>query len=222
MVDLPIAIIYTLGMYGEVLTIDTIFCWPADIFVTFKTQMKMYTCNAIVLMNSCHILLLLVLTMFSNELLAQKQIPPTDSFVIGGEVDKPFVFSLKDSTTYQVYRVDSVAIRSHNMQPRSTIRDVHGILLKDVLEKVKIRVESPKPLSEYYVVCMASDDYKVVFSWNELFNTDIGNHVVIITQKDGKTMEEQDDRISMVVPTDFATGRRYLKGLQRIEIRRID
>ncbi len=168
------------------------------------------------------IFFILLVTCF-NGARAQKPIPPTDSFTIEGRVARSVVFSPRDAEAdYEVHRVDSVAILSHNMQPRSTIRDVHGILLKDILEQVVIDSESPKPLSEYYVVCIASDDYKIVFSWNELFNTEVGNHVFIITQKDGKAIDAQDDRISMVVPTDFATGRRYLKGLQRVIVQRVE
>jgi hypothetical protein len=43
---------------------------------------------------------------------------------------------------------------------------VKGVLLKDILIKVEIDAETPKVLSEYYFVCIASDNYKVVFSWN--------------------------------------------------------
>jgi len=76
-------------------------------------------------------------------------------------------------------------------------------------------------LSEYYFVCIASDNYKVVFSWNEIFNTDTGKSVYIITSQDGKPAAETDTRIALISPKDQMTGRRYVKGLQRIVVERV-
>jgi len=76
-------------------------------------------------------------------------------------------------------------------------------------------------LSEYYFVCIASDNYKVVFSWNEIFNSDTGKSVYIITAQDGKPATGLDNRIALVSPKDQMTGRRYVKGLQKIVVERV-
>jgi hypothetical protein len=80
---------------------------------------------------------------------------------------------------------------------------------------------SPKILSEFYMVCIASDNYKVVFSWNELFNTEVGKHVIIITGENGKTGMELGDRIALLSSADDATGRRFVKGLKKIIVERV-
>jgi len=82
-------------------------------------------------------------------------------------------------------------------------------------------LETPKVLSEYYFVCIASDNYKVVFSWNEIFNSDTGKSVYIITAQDGKPATGLDNRIALVSPKDQMTGRRYVKGLQKIVVERV-
>ena len=46
----------------------------------------------------------------------------------------------------------------------------------------------------YYFTCIASDGYKVVFSWNELFNTVAGNTVYIVTSKDHTSIEALDEK----------------------------
>ena len=96
-----------------------------------------------------------------------------------------------------------------------------AVLLKDILDKVEIDAETPKGLSEYYLVCIASDSYKVVFSWNEIFNSDTGKSVYIIMGQDGKPATTLDNRIALVSPKDQMTGRRYVKGLQKIVIERV-
>ena len=89
------------------------------------------------------------------------------------------------------------------------------------MDKVEIDSETPRVLSEYYFVCTASDNYKVVFSWNEIFNNDTGKSVYIITSVEGKTASALDSRIALVSPKDQMTGRRYVKGLQKIVVERV-
>ena len=104
--------------------------------------------------------------------MAQKTIPTTENFSIEGKVKKEMTVSLADLSSYKSYSIDSIVITNHLGERRSTLKNVKGVLLKDILDKVEIDAETPKVLSEYYFVCIASDNYKVVFSWNEIFNND--------------------------------------------------
>ena len=153
--------------------------------------------------------------------LAQKPIPTTENFTIEGKVKKEMTVSLADLSSYKSYSIDSIVITNHLGERRSTLKNVKGVLLKDVLDKVEIDAENPKVLSEYYFVCIASDNYKVVFSWNEIFNSNTGKSVYILTGHDGKPASASDNRIALVSPGDEMTGRRYVKGLQKIIIERV-
>jgi hypothetical protein len=154
-------------------------------------------------------------------LIAQKPIPTTENFTIEGKVKKEMTVSLADLSSYKSYSIDSIVITNHLGERRNTLRNVKGILLKDILGKVEIDAEAPKVLSEYYFVCIASDNYKVVFSWNEIFNNPAGKAVYMLTGHDGKPASALDNRIALVSPKDEMTGRRYVKGLQKIVIERV-
>ncbi len=148
---------------------------------------------------------------------AQKEnIPTTESFTIEGKVKKNMTVSLVDLSSYKSYSIDSIVITNHLGERRSSLKKVKAVLLKDILDKTEIDSESPKVLSEYYLVCIASDNYKVVFSWNEIFNSPTDKSVYIITEQDGKPTSTLDNRIALVSPKDQMTGRRYVKGLQKI------
>jgi len=123
-----------------------------------------------------------------------------------------------DLSKYSEHTIDSIQITNHLKEYRSTIKNVKGVLLRDVLSKVSFKEKSPKILSEYYIVCIAEDGYKVVFSWNEIFNTSVGDNVLIIPKIDGRPK----DGISTLSPTDFATGRRYVKTLKTIQLKKIN
>ena len=161
-----------------------------------------------------------VLIVFSAS--AQKEnIPTTESFTIEGKIKKSLTVALADLSAYKSHAIDSIVITNHLGEKRSTMKKVKAVLLRDILDKVEIDAENHKVLSEYYLVCIASDNYKVVFSWNEIFNSDVGKSVYIITGQDGNWAYVLDNRIALVSPKDQMTGRRYVKGLQKIVIERV-
>lgn len=117
--------------------------------------------------------------------------------------------------------IDSVIIRNHTGQYKSTLRKVKGVLLKDVLKDISFEENSPKELSNYYIVCTARDDYKVVFSWNELFNTNVGDDLIVVLNIQVASGGNQAESLALLSPMDKVTGRRYVKELTNITILRV-
>lgn len=153
---------------------------------------------------------------------AQKQAPPaTTSFNIEGRVKKPASYSLSALQEMKQVSVETIVIYNHLMEKKKELKQVKGILLTTLLASAEIESESPKNLSEYYITCIAADGYKVVFSWNELFNMKTGDQVLIITAQDGKSAESATDHIALISPADIATGRRYVKGLSKIIVSKV-
>ena len=166
------------------------------------------------------LVLVFAITVFSAS--AQKEnIPTTENFTIEGKVKKSLIVALADLSTYRSQGIDSIVITNHLGERKSSMKKVRAVLLKDILEKVEIDAENHKVLSEYYLVCIASDNYKVVFSWNEIFNSEVGKTVYIITGQDGSWAYVLDNRIALISSKDQMTGRRYVKGLQKIVIERV-
>jgi hypothetical protein len=152
---------------------------------------------------------------------AQEKSLPTDTVSIEGHVNTPLKFSLVDLSRYKTYYIDSLRIYNHLMEPKRGLKKIKGVLLKEVLNKSGFAITSPRLLSEFYVTCIASDGYKVVFSWNELFNTVVGDSVLIVIEEADINAQQVPERITLLSAADRATGRRYIKGLQKIIIERI-
>ena len=150
-----------------------------------------------------------------------QQIKVTSSFAISGEVFSPLTVSVMDLKKWKEVVIGDLVITNHLGEKKSDAKGLKGILLKEILQTVEIKSESPKVLSEYYFVFTASDGYKVVYSWNELFNTSVGESVYLITEKNGKTITAMDDSMLVVSTKDFKTGRRNIKGLTSIEVMRV-
>jgi hypothetical protein len=117
--------------------------------------------------------------------------------------------------------ISDIIITNHLGEKKSEIKNLKGVLLKTILQKALLPCESPKQLSEFYFVLTACDGYKVIYSWNELFNTQTGNFTYLVTSKNNIDMGAMNESILVLTTSDFTTGRRYLKGLSSITINRV-
>ncbi len=145
----------------------------------------------------------------------------TRSIGVTGDIIQPVTIRFGDLKNYRKYTIDSLVIYNHKMEYKSTLRKISGVLLKDVLEKVEFKITSPKLLSEFYIVCVADDGYKVVFSWNEVFNSANGDQALLVTELNGSPAEALKENIMLVTATDNATGRRYVKHISKILIQQV-
>ena len=143
------------------------------------------------------------------------------SISVTGDVIKPITINFNDLKSYQQHSVESLPIYNHKMDYKSTLKQIKGVLLKDVLSKVDCKTDSPRLLSEFYFVFIADDGYKVVFSWNEIFNSSNGDQALIVTELNGSDASELKENMMLVTPTDKATGRRYVKNLSKIVIQQV-
>ena len=152
---------------------------------------------------------------------AQEKVPVTEQITIEGKVKNQLVFSLKDAKDYTMASVDSLVIYNHLHERKRAIKNIKGVLLKDILAKAGLDETNPKLLSEFYFTCIAADGYRIVFSWNEIFNTEIGNHILVVTEADGIKGGLMPDRILVLSAMDINTGRRFMKGISKIIAERV-
>ena len=143
-------------------------------------------------------------------------IKPTDWFTISGAVKNEVVISISDLLKYKQVHLGDVVVKKHRGDALDTIKGLSGILLRSLLDSVAIADENPKSYNEYYITLVASDGYKNVYSWNEIFNTPVGDHIYIITEMDGKSISQMPQRILVMSLSDFISGRRHLIGLTDI------
>lgn len=154
---------------------------------------------------------------------AQKNlVPPTSEFTVKGFVKNELTFRIGDLGQYKQDELHDVMIRNQKGEQKEVAKSVKGILLKSVLSKAEIHAEKPKEYSGIYIVLTASDGYKNVYSWNELFSTDVGNHIYIVTEQDGKTMDQLPGRIQVMSLGEYQSGNRNLRGLAKIEVRKVE
>ena len=162
---------------------------------------------------------LLFLLLSSTACFAQEKVSyqPTHQFIITGNVKTEVVISTDSLLAYPLKYIGNIKVTDHLGNLKHSDENLKGVLLKDILMHSQINATAHL-YSQYYFVCTGSDGYKVVYSWNELFNTEIGEHVFIVLEKNGKKLADLPESLQMVSMLDQTTGRRYLHNLEKISI----
>ena len=166
------------------------------------------------------ILLFFSCLLITSALIGQRNIPPTEAFKITGQVKMEQLVTIGQIDSMSSTPIDDQVIYNQKGEIKDTLTGLRGVPLKEVISRIQLVYDKPKELNEFYFVFTASDGYKVVFSWNEIYNTEAGNHFYILTRVNGKPLNIIEERIPLISTTDIQSGRRYIKGLQLIEVKR--
>ncbi len=153
---------------------------------------------------------------------AQREITPSETLKIEGKIKAGKMFTIADLESFPKVAIPDQTLYNHKGEVKSTVKNMKGVLLKTVLESIQFDYGKPKELNEFYFVFVATDGYKVVFSWNEIYNTETGNNFYFVTEMDGKNLKDLDQRILFISTADLKSGRRYIKALEKIQIKRLE
>jgi hypothetical protein len=148
-------------------------------------------------------------------------VPATAEFEINGAVKHVLKFTVADIKNMKQDDLGDITIRNHKGDAKQTVKQLKGVLLRTVLDSAEIIAGKPREYSEYAILLIASDGFKNLYSWNELYNTEVGNGVYIITKMDGQTIDQMKDHILVLSLKDTNSGRRHLKGLAKIEVKKV-
>ena len=77
--------------------------------------------------------------------------------------------------------------------------------------------EVPGEFKRTVFVAVGHDGYVVTFSWHELFNTPIGENVLVAYECDGRALDAEDGAPILFSGSDILPAPRHVKRLARIE-----
>ncbi|MDD5242071.1 MAG: molybdopterin-dependent oxidoreductase [Sulfuricella sp.] len=145
----------------------------------------------------------------------------TESIRISGVVENKLTLSVSDLRKFPPQQVGEVPVICQSGADKGKLENLKGVLLKDILEKAAIVTKGHNDVKKMAIIATASDGYKVVFSWSEVFNSPIGEGVMVYFEKNGMPLGDDEGRIAMVSSKDIRTGPRHVKWLEAIEVRKI-
>lgn len=137
---------------------------------------------------------------------------------IKGDVEFPLQLTVDSLKKMKVITIDNFKITGKGGVIKREVKVCKGVLLKDILEKAKIKQEDHKDRN-FYIVARASDDYKATFSWAEIFNNPTGENVFILFEENGKPIKNGE--MIAICKNDIATGPRHVYWLKSIEVYKV-
>ncbi len=139
---------------------------------------------------------------------------------VSGDVEFPLTLTVDSLKRMNVATIEDFTVvcqSGANMKQDSTAK---GVLLRDILEKARIKQSGHKDRN-FYIVARATDGYKATFSWAELFNNPTGDTVYVLFEENGRPIVAQGDMI-LICRNDIKTGPRHVYWLNAIEVHRVD
>jgi hypothetical protein len=94
-----------------------------------------------------------------------------------------------------------------------------GVLLKHLILKAGLRPEPPGEFKRTVFIAVAHDGYAVTFSWHELFNTPVGERVIVAYECGGRALSSEEGVPILFSGADILPAPRHVKRLARIVAR---
>jgi DMSO/TMAO reductase YedYZ molybdopterin-dependent catalytic subunit len=88
-----------------------------------------------------------------------------------------------------------------------------GILLRDLLEKLRLP-SFPYPYDRFIAIT-SENGFCATYSIGELFNSRLGNNIIVAYRKDGQTLGPEEG-FAMMVAAEDNTGGRSVKRISRL------
>ncbi|MGE0050473.1 MAG: molybdopterin-dependent oxidoreductase [Arcobacter sp.] len=160
---------------------------------------------------------LLLILLFLTSLFSKDVSYETNELKIEGLVEKKLVLNMD-----KLQEINDLRTGSKTITLTKNDTTYEGVLLKEIIDQAKIDVKNRKDLNKVYIMAIASDNYKVLFSWNELFNSKIGDNVLIFLKKNGKLLDKNEGKLALISVEDINENPRHIKWLEKIIVNKID
>lgn len=139
-----------------------------------------------------------------------------------GLVRKPCVFSAEELRQRPATVLEGVPILCGSGKVKDKPRRLSGVLLRDLLDEAEIIIDEHEDPNRTYVAAVGNDGYCSLFSWHELFNTPVGEGVLVALEKDGRPLPVEEGELCLVSAADERPGPRRVRYLTAVEVRRIE
>lgn len=136
---------------------------------------------------------------------------------IGGAVHQPLAFTRAQLLAWP--RKDYAENRTVVQDGREvtlTIR-YQGVPLRDVLDQAGLKPDR-REVRKAIVLLTAKDGYQASFSWGELYNSGLGDGVVVVLHQGNDELLDTDGLPALRSLQDTRSGPRHVRWLNRVDV----
>jgi DMSO/TMAO reductase YedYZ molybdopterin-dependent catalytic subunit len=141
----------------------------------------------------------------------------THHLEVTGLVNRPqrlTVAELREMAPAEIQNLQMVC-ESGPHEGRSSYR---GVLLTAILDKADIIMREYDSPGWIYITVTSSDGHWVLFSYQELYNSPVGDQAVVVVERNGQPLGEHEGEIAFISANDKIPGPRKMRYLQRIQV----
>jgi len=142
----------------------------------------------------------------------------TQSVSVSGAVRHRLTLKVSDLKALPAVTVRDIPVTNHHGVTVRRLKNVRGVRLKDILDKAGLAAPDPNDLKKMVVIASASDDYRVVFSCQEILNSPLGESIIVFYEVDGKPLGKDSGLFGLISARDTRTGPRHVKWLKDISV----
>lgn len=95
-----------------------------------------------------------------------------------------------------------------------------GVALRELLLRAGVGGPDDRGARIAVVEAVATDGYRAVFSWGELFNTAVGDQVLVVTSTDGRPLDAFAGPLALRSLADLRPGPRHVRNLCALIVHR--
>ena len=137
-----------------------------------------------------------------------------------GRLVHPMSLSLEALRQYPAVTCPAFDLRCYTTQRFiRTVAPYRGVRLTDLLGAAELRNDVDGDFKRMIFLAVGQDGYFVTFSWHELFNTPVGEQVIVAYECGDKALDAQHGAPVLFSGADLVPAPRHVKRLARIEAR---
>jgi DMSO/TMAO reductase YedYZ molybdopterin-dependent catalytic subunit len=138
--------------------------------------------------------------------------------VLSGRFQRPLSFELARLKDYESVLATpfDLCCYTTNRFIRS-VEPYRGVRLTTLITEAGLPNDEPAEFKRAVFVAVGHDGYAVTFSWHELFNTPVGESVLIAYECGGRALDIEDGVPILFSGSDILPAPRHVKRLARIE-----
>lgn len=140
---------------------------------------------------------------------------------ISGQVKYPLTVGVAELQEFPAEQVSEIQLICQTGANKGQLENIKGVLLRDLLIKAQVLAPGHNDVKKMIVVVSATDGYTVVFSWSEIFNSPVGEGVIVFFEKDREPLADDEGPVALLSRLDTRTGPRHVRWLKSIEVRKV-
>ncbi|MCG3692289.1 molybdopterin-dependent oxidoreductase [Aliarcobacter butzleri] len=164
---------------------------------------------------------LLFILIFAISIFANEDYKISTQVEVSGLVKNTLNLDVEELEKLSYFKSNSTPLVCMSGETKDNVESYEGVLLKDIIDKAVVDIKSKKDFNKIYIQVISKDGYETIFSYNEVFNTKLGDNIIVFYKKNGKYLENYQGKIGLISIDDIKNGPRHIKWLEKIIVGKI-